>query len=33
VARPCLRELAEKGRITQRLDVDHISFPTWMPYE
>jgi hypothetical protein len=33
VARPCLRELAAKGRITQRLDVDHISFPTWTPYE
>jgi len=33
VARPCLLELAEKGRITTRLDVDHITFPTWMPYE
>ena len=33
VARPCLHELAAKGRITQRLDVDHISFPTWTPYE
>jgi hypothetical protein len=31
-ARPCLRELLAKGRITQRLDVDHISFPTWTPY-
>lgn len=30
-ARPCLRELASKGRITKRLDVDHIVFPTWTP--
>ena len=29
VARPCLHELQAKGRIVQRLDVDHISFPTW----
>jgi hypothetical protein len=33
VARPCLHELAAKGRITQRLDVDHISFPMWTPSE
>jgi hypothetical protein len=33
VARPCLHELASKGRITQRLEVDHISFPTWTRYE
>jgi hypothetical protein len=32
-ARPCLRELAAKGRLTKRLDVDHISSPTWTPYE
>jgi hypothetical protein len=31
VARPCLEELMTKGRIVQRLDVDHISFPTWTP--
>jgi hypothetical protein len=28
-ARPCLEELATKGRVVQRLDVDHLSFPTW----
>ncbi|HEX2383569.1 MAG TPA: hypothetical protein VHI95_13080 [Acidimicrobiales bacterium] len=33
IARPCLHELAAKGRITTRLDVDHISFPTWTPFE
>ena len=32
VARPCLQELATKGRIVQRLDVDHIAFPTWSPH-
>lgn len=32
-ARPCLDELAAKGRLVQRLDVDHISFPTWRPHE
>jgi hypothetical protein len=31
VARPCLAELAAKGRVVQRLDVDHIAFPTWTP--
>jgi hypothetical protein len=29
VARPCLEQLAARGRIVQRLDVAHISFPTW----
>ncbi len=33
VARPCLHELVARGRITTRLDVEHISFPTWTPYE
>jgi hypothetical protein len=28
-ARPCLRQLQTQGRIVQRLDVDHIAFPTW----
>ena len=32
-ARPCLEELAAKGRVVQRLEVDHISFPTWRPHE
>ena len=31
-ARRCLEELAAKGRLVQRLDVDHISFPTWQPH-
>jgi hypothetical protein len=31
-ARPCLDELKAKGRIVQRLDVDHIAFPTWTPH-
>jgi len=31
VARPCLEELTAKGRVVQRLDVDHIAFPTWTP--
>jgi hypothetical protein len=29
VARPCLEELRDQGRIVDRLGVDHISFPTW----
>jgi hypothetical protein len=32
-ARRCLEELAAKGRIVQRLDVDHIAFPTWVPVD
>jgi hypothetical protein len=32
-ARPCLEELAAKGRLVERLDVEHISFPTWRPSE
>jgi hypothetical protein len=28
-ARPCLTELRSKGRIVERLDTDHIAFPTW----
>lgn len=30
-ARPCLVEMAERGRIVRRLDVEHIAFPTWTP--
>jgi len=33
VARPCLEELAAKGRVVQRLDVDHLTFPTWQVTE
>lgn len=29
-ARPCLDRLEAKGRIVQHLDVDHLSFPTWI---
>jgi hypothetical protein len=29
VARPHLEDLAARGRIVRRLDVEHISFPTW----
>jgi hypothetical protein len=32
-ARRCLRELAAKGRIVERLGVAHVSFPTWTPIE
>ena len=28
-AGPCLRELQRKGRIEERLGVDHVVFPTW----
>lgn len=28
-ARRCVRELAAKGRIVERLGVDHVAFPTW----
>ncbi len=29
VARRCLRELAARGRIIERLGVEHLAFPTW----
>lgn len=28
-ARPCLEDLAARGRIVQHLGADHIAFPTW----
>jgi hypothetical protein len=28
-ARPCLEELAERGRIVDHLGVAHIAFPLW----
>lgn len=31
VARPCLEQLAERGRIVTHLEVDHIEFPFWTP--
>jgi hypothetical protein len=30
IARPCLAELSRRGRIVDRLGVDHIAFPTWL---
>ena len=29
VARSCLSELRQQGRIVERLGVDHIAFPMW----
>lgn len=33
VAGPCLEQLARRGRITDHLGVEHISFPFWTPVE
>jgi hypothetical protein len=33
VAARCLDELRRKGRIVERLGVEHISFPTWQRVE
>lgn len=33
VARPCLDQLAAKGRIVDHLGVDHLTFPTWTPVD
>lgn len=33
VARPCLDQLAAKGRIVDHLGVSHLSFPTWTPID
>lgn len=33
VARPCLDQLAARGRIVSHLGVDHIAFPTWTPVD
>ena len=33
VARPCLDQLARRGRIVGHLGVDHVSFPFWTPVE
>jgi hypothetical protein len=30
-AKPCLEEMAARGRIVERLDVEHLVFPTWTP--
>ncbi|MCU1354496.1 MAG: hypothetical protein JWM05_3705, partial [Acidimicrobiales bacterium] len=31
IAGPCLRDLAEKGRIVDHLGVAHLTFPFWTP--
>ncbi|MCU1455546.1 MAG: hypothetical protein JWN46_3692 [Acidimicrobiales bacterium] len=31
IARPCLGDLAKKGRIVDHLGVAHIAFPFWTP--
>jgi hypothetical protein len=33
VAAPCLEELSAKGRLVERLDVQHLTFPTWTAVE
>lgn len=33
VVRPCLDQLAAKGRVVQHLGVDHVAFPTWTPVD
>ncbi|HYI60300.1 MAG TPA: hypothetical protein VEW93_00690 [Acidimicrobiales bacterium] len=33
VARPCLDQLAARGRIVAHLGVDHLAFPTWTPVD
>lgn len=33
VARPCVEQLAARGRIVRHLDVEHLTFPTWTPID
>lgn len=33
VARPCVEQLAARGRIVGHLGVEHLSFPTWTPVD
>lgn len=33
VARPCLQELARKGRLVDEMGVTHIAFPMWTPID
>lgn len=33
VAKPCLRELAARGRVVDHLDVAHLAFPTWSRHD
>lgn len=32
-ARPCVDQLAAKGRIVSHLGVEHLAFPTWTPVD
>ncbi|QYG91671.1 hypothetical protein HC251_03925 [Iamia sp. SCSIO 61187] len=33
VARPCVEQLAARGRIIRHLGVEHLAFPTWTPVD
>jgi hypothetical protein len=33
VARPCIDQLAARGRIVSHLGVAHVTFPTWTPVD
>lgn len=33
VARPCIEQLAARGRIVEHLGVQHLAFPTWTPVD
>jgi len=33
VARPCVEQLAARGRIVEHLGVQHLAFPTWTPMD
>jgi hypothetical protein len=33
VARPCIDQLAARGRIVHHLGVEHLAFPTWTPVD
>lgn len=33
VARPCVDQLRERGRIVDHLGVAHLAFPTWTPVD
>lgn len=33
VVRPCLDQLAARGRVVSHLGVDHLAFPTWTPVD
>jgi hypothetical protein len=33
VAKPCIDQLAARGRIVRHLGVEHLTFPTWTPMD